>query len=308
MPVTLCVVSADAAIPDNPNSSNQGGTADKANLSSRVCDSITLDRTAPGLAVDASATSAIVGDLVTFTAQASDATSGLSGAYAWAFGDNTSPAAGTTASHTFTAPGTYEVSVVTKDNAGNETIAKKVITVGAKPTSNGSGGGGVPAAGNGSGVVTAPPKIDGPAQSTDVGGLDVLAPKRMKLTSKTRTLAIALTTTAPGTASLALVRGGRIAAQGSATIAAAGTVGFKLRLPKKLKAGVYQLKITFRGATRTIRITFTAAKKKTARRARAADWDSARPLVDAASAPSALPTGAMPKAPASRSVNLAVRK
>jgi len=33
------------------------------------------------------------------------------------------------------------VSVVSADNAGNETTAKKVITVNPRPTSNGNGGG-----------------------------------------------------------------------------------------------------------------------------------------------------------------------
>jgi plastocyanin len=306
VPVTLCVISADAAIPDNPSSSNQFATADKANLSGRVCDSITLDRTAPALAVDASGTSVTVGDLVSLTAQGSDATSGLSGNYAWGFGDNTTPGAGASVSHTFTAAGTYEVSVVTTDNAGNETTAKKVITVNAKPTSNGSNGG----SSGGSGTTTTPPKIEGPAQSASVAGLDVLAPKRVKLTAKTKSLGIALTAETPGTVSLALVRGGRIAAQRTANIAGAGTVGFKLRLPKKLKAGAYQLKISFqpqgaaKATTKTVRMTFTAAKKKKKAKARAA---VAVPLVDAAGAPRGLPTGTMPNAPRSRSVNLPVR-
>ena len=83
VPVTLCVVSADASIPDNPSSSNQAQPANKANLSDMACDSITLDRTAPALSLDATATSVYVGDLVSLTAQASDATSGLTGTYAW---------------------------------------------------------------------------------------------------------------------------------------------------------------------------------------------------------------------------------
>jgi PKD repeat protein len=298
VPVTLCVKSADASIPDNPSSSDQSQSASKANLSNMVCDSITIDRTAPSLAIDATATSVTVGDLVAFTAQASDATSGVSGAYAWTFGDNTSPGAGGSVSHTFTAPGTYEVSAVTTDNAGNETAAKKVITVNARPTIGNPGGGG----GSGSGVTPAPPKVEGPSQSTDVGRLDVVAPKRVKLTSKTKTLAVALTADVPGRASLALVRAGRIAAQGTVTIAGAGTVGYKLKLPKKLKAGLYQLKITFAGRTKTIKITFTGPAKK--RKARAA---VSVPLVDAASAPTGLPTGAMPGAPRTRSVNFPVR-
>jgi uncharacterized protein YfaS (alpha-2-macroglobulin family) len=86
--------------------------------------------------------------------------------------------------------------------------------------------------------------------------------------TRTRTLPVALTADAPGTVSFALVCAGRVAAQGTAKLAAAGTVGFRLKLPKKLKAGIYQLKITFGGNARTIKITFVGAKK--ARKARAA--------------------------------------
>jgi PKD repeat protein len=324
VPITLCVVAADAAIPDNPSSANQSASAADANLSNRVCDSITLDRTAPALAIDASATTATAGDLLTFTAQASDATSGVTGAYAWGFGDNTSPGAGASVSHTFTAPGTYEVSVVTKDNAGNETTAKKVVTINARPPAGGTGGGsgsgsGTGAAsGGGAGTVTAPPSVKeisqsaggGGTQTTAVAGLDIVAPKRVKITGKTKTLSVALTADTPGKALLALVRGGKIHAQGAATITDGGTFGYRLRLPKKLKAGAYLLKISFRpqgaakASTKTIRITFTAARKARKARTAAAVRVAHRQPVDAATAPVAVPTGAMPNAPGSRRVHL----
>lgn len=140
-PVTLCAVSADAAIPDNPDSSNQSGSATSANLSTRACDSITVDRTAPMVSVAASGTMVTAGDL-SFTAQASDATSGLSGNYAWTWGDNTTGGTGSSATHTFTAPGTYEVPVTTADGAGNPATAKKVVTVQPRPADGGGASGG----------------------------------------------------------------------------------------------------------------------------------------------------------------------
>ena len=68
---------ADASIPDNPSSSNQSASADKANLSEPV---VRRRRARPDRAaasIGASATTVKVGDLVTFQAQASDATSGV---------------------------------------------------------------------------------------------------------------------------------------------------------------------------------------------------------------------------------------
>ena len=43
-PVTVCAVSADASVPDNPSSVNQSQSADKGNLSEEKCDTVTLDR------------------------------------------------------------------------------------------------------------------------------------------------------------------------------------------------------------------------------------------------------------------------
>ena len=51
---------------------------------------------------------------------------------------------------------------------------------------------------------------------------------------------MALTAETAGKAQFALVRSGRIAAQGGISITKPGTLGFKLKLPKKLKAGSLQ--------------------------------------------------------------------
>jgi plastocyanin len=326
VPVTFCVIAADAAIPDNPNGANQGANASQANLSARVCDSIQLDRTAPQVAITPSATTVYTGDLVQLDVAASDATSGLSGAYAWAYGDNTAAGAGEHTSHSFTQPGTYEVKVSTKDGAGNETTAAKVITVNARTTpdpkpspspSPSPGPSSSPAGSPSPGPSPAPSPSTGggstPTQVTTVAGLEVTAPRRV--TAKTRSVAVALTADTPGKAALALVRSGKVHAQGTATIAAAGTVGYKLRLPRKLKAGAYQLKISFTPAgaatatTRTVKLTITSAakkKKKKAAKASLARAASVTPRVSATGAPAGMPSG---KAPAgtSRSVHLPLR-
>lgn len=323
-PVTFCVVAADSAIPDNPHSANQGANASQANRSDRTCDSIVIDRTAPQVTITPSATSVLVGDLVSFAVQAADATSGLTGQYAWTWGDNTSPGTGETATHTFTAPGTYEVKVATKDAAGNETTAAKVITVNPRPTTDPDGDDdpaqptsptAPPTTTTGGTTTTAPTAKEvaaaaggGPVQETTVAGLEVLAPKRLKLTARTKALAVALTAEGPGKAALALVRGGRVYVKGTAVIGGAGTVGYKLRLPRKMKGGAYQLKISFtpqgavKASTKTVKLTVVTAKKKKARKAALASTASVKPRV--AGGPVAVPTGKVPKAPASRRVRL----
>jgi plastocyanin len=327
-PVTFCAISADSAIPDNPNGPDQGASADKANKSSRVCDSIVIDRTAPQATVTADRTTVLTGDLVTFGVQASDATSGLAADLAWKWGDNTADGMGAAPTHSFTTAGTYEVKATVKDAAGNATTAAKVITVNPRPTGtdNGGGGGTTPtptptqSTGGGSGTVTPAPTVKeivkeaggGGAQETTVAGLEVVAPKRLKLTAKTRALSIALTAEAPGSAAIALVRAGKVHAKGTAAIAAVGTLGYRLRLPKKLKAGAYQLKISFtpRGAstatTKTVRLAVTAAKRaRRATLARAAGASGHRAgALRLEDAPFGLPTGKAPKAPRSRRVDL----
>ncbi|HEX6459276.1 MAG TPA: PKD domain-containing protein, partial [Thermoleophilaceae bacterium] len=132
--IHACVRAADAAIPDNPNGPNQSQSAEKANLSDAQCDSIVLDRAAPAAAITASATSVEVGDLVSFQAQATDATSGVAAGTTWSWGDNTAGGSGAAATHTFTQAGSYEVRVTVADNAGNSGTATKVITVSAPST------------------------------------------------------------------------------------------------------------------------------------------------------------------------------
>jgi hypothetical protein len=220
--------------------------------------------------------SAKVGDLVSFGAQASDATSGVAGGFDWSFGDTTGGATGDAVNHTFTQAGTYEVRAKTLDGAGNQGTATKVVTVPAA----GTGGGGTPGGG----------AQGGSDDGTSAAALDVTAPRKLK--AKAKSLPLTPTADTPGKASFALVRSGRVIARGSKALDA-GTTTYKLKLPRKVKAGRYVLKVTFtpaggRATTTTRKVTLTGKAK--ARKARAsAAAHGAR--VSGAGAPVGLPNG-----------------
>jgi hypothetical protein len=71
--------------------------------------------------------------------------------------------------------------------------------------------------------------------------------KLKRLAGKTKRwyLPVALSPDGAGSAALALVRAGRIVARAGVSFSRAGTVGLRMRLPRRLKAGAYVLKITF---------------------------------------------------------------
>ena len=299
-PLTFCARASDSSIPDRPASSDQlaGLTSSDANISSPGCGYVILDRAAPQIGIGGGAATATTGQLLAFSASATDPAagiapgSGVTGAYTWSWGDNTANGSGVNASHTFTQAGTFQVKLTTADNAGNAAEVTKTVTVTAPPAGGGGtggtgGAGGTPGAGTpgggtstgSGGTVTAPPTAQqiahrtgasgaGATQTTSAGSLDVLTAKRLRISKKPKALPLALTADGPGVATFALVRGGRIVSQAGLNVTKAGSIGFRLKLPKKLKAGAYGLKITFKAAgaakaaTRTIRITFTAAKKK----------------------------------------------
>ena len=142
----FCAFSADAAVPDNPSGTNQffHAQSNKANLSDRQCDSVVVDRAGPSVTANASSTTVTTGELVSFTASATDP-SGVTGSFTWDFGDNTAPGAGAVTTHTYTQPGTYVARATTSDAAGNQGQGTRTITVTAPPTNNpdpGGGGGG----------------------------------------------------------------------------------------------------------------------------------------------------------------------
>jgi hypothetical protein len=303
-PVWACVIAADASIPDNPSGPNQSQSAEKANLSDAKCDGVLLDRVAPSLSIDAPAT-AKIGDIVSFGSQASDATSGVAGGVTWSFGDNTGGASGESVKHTFTQAGTYEVQVKTSDAAGNQGTATKEIIVSAAIEQH--GGGTTPPPGGG-GTTTPPPSGGGDTttgggatggsadggdlddEGGDDAGLDVSAPRKLKLAKGK--LPVTVTTGAAGRLSVALVRSGRVVARGSKSIAE-GTRAYKLKLPRKAKAGRYALKVTFKPAggeatTITRKVQLTGRRKASAS---AATAGAHGPRVSGAGAPVALPDG-----------------
>jgi hypothetical protein len=280
-PLSLCVISADAAVPDKPFNSNQAGDAGQANLSNRVCDSITIDRTAPTLGLSGPA-SATVGGLNSFTTQAADATSGLTGFYTWSWGDGTPSETGAAATHTYANPGTYNVKVATTDAAGNSSSAEKTIVVAARPQPA------VPPADQG--THAGPPSTpSAPSAPAIAATLDVSAPKRVKA-ARLKSIPVALTAGGPGRAGVALVRSGRVHAQSAVTVGSAGTRSLKLKLPRRLPAGKYTLKIAWTPAGASaaqqisLKLSVVGPSKRKAR-------SSAAGRVSLADAPSGLPDG-----------------
>ena len=122
-------------------------------------------------------------------------------------------------------------------------------------------------------------------------GSDVLTGKRDL--AKAKALPIALTAEAGGKVSVALVRSGRVLARGSKAIAA-GTSTYRLKLPRKAKAGRYVLKATWtppRSAAITkLRNLRLVKSPPVRRRASASASASAGAVVGAG--PRALPDGA----------------
>ena len=137
--VWACVIAADASIPDNPNGSNQtahGGQGEPVRPELRRRGRSIAPP--PTVAIGVASAAVKVGDLVSFQASATDATSGLAGAAQWTWGDNTGGGTGDAVAHTYTQAGTYEVTLTVTDAAGNAATAKKAITVTA-PTRGGGG-------------------------------------------------------------------------------------------------------------------------------------------------------------------------
>jgi hypothetical protein len=278
-PVYFCARSADQAVPDIPGNADQftGSTADKANISAVGCGNVILDRTAPAVSTTANGVASAVavkaGDLVSFAAQASDATSGV-GALSWTFGDNTAGGSGAAVTHTYTQAGTFQATVSTADGAGNAGTSKVTVTVtpqGGATGSPGNGstttpppGGATGSTGNGSTTTIAPTPTQisqqvggGGTQKSIVAGLDIIAPKRIKIAPKLKAVPLALTASGAGKMTVALLKGTRIVARGGVNFTRPGTAGFKLKLPRKLAPGLYKLKITFTPAGATVATTKT---------------------------------------------------
>ena len=274
-PVYLCASAADQSVPDpdptaiepsnlpthvdqfkNP-ATGTGWTAGDANLADSSCGSVVLDRAPPTLTLQASDTTPATGDLVTFSASASDGISGISGPYTWDFGDNTPSKQGANITHTYGDPGTYHVTLSGHDGAGNEGSASVDLVV--KTEKGGTGDEGT--------VIAKPPSKeaiggkDG-TQTTTLVGLKVIAPKKHRLKKKPTPILLTLIASQPGAFQAALTKGPKIVSKGAGVLASAGTFGFKLRLPKRLAPGIYKLRLTYvpdgamSGSTKTIPIKF----------------------------------------------------
>ena len=290
-PLFVCVTSADSSIPDNPSSSNQSATADKANLSDKTCDSVVMDRTAPNATITTASTTVTRGQGVAFTAQASDATSGLSPqAGQWIWNDGTPAGSGDSAVHTFNQAGSYNVQYKVADTAGNQTTATRSITVVEPPagetpgggsssggTGNGSGstGSGAGSGQGGAAAFTAAQIIEaaggGTAQSADLGNVTVLAPRRVSLAGRRRSFLLGVTANRAGLLRLKLVKGRRVRSRTSAVLAA-GSKTQRMRLPKGMKPGRHALKVSFTpaGSSRAVTTSLGIGFTKPGRKARAA--------------------------------------
>jgi hypothetical protein len=272
-PLVFCALAADSAIPDvNGTNAFAGANSSNANLSDVGCGSIILDRVAPAVTAGSDATTVKSGQLVSFSAGATDGMSGLSGPFAWSFGDNTAGASGANVTHTYTQTGTFVASAVTHDGAGNTGTGTRTITVepGGGTTTGGTTTGGTATGGGTLGGPTTASGIDklpgvNATQAQSVGSLGVIAPKRFALKKGRRTLPVALTTDRPGKATLALLKGSRVVSRAAATFTLAGTFGLKMKLPKKLKAGKYKLKISFTPAGASKAVSRTLPLKITGR-------------------------------------------
>lgn len=232
-PVTVCAIAADAAVPNNPSSANQTGSATQANHSNSQCDSVVLDRQGPTLAVNASKTVVLAGEQVSLSPEASDSGAGLdASASRWEFGDGASAMTGGATTHSFDQPGTYVVSFRARDKVGNESTAQKSITVQAPPA----------------GGTTTTPEVPvtngGPLPGVRTGGVRVIVPKGVRL-GKAKRLVLRADAEQAGTLTLRLTRGKKVLSRLTVGLAPGETTQ-RLRLPKGLKRGTYTVKIAFK--------------------------------------------------------------
>lgn len=288
--VTFCAQQSDWALADKPGVVDQfsNQTSSSANTSDVACGNVVLDRGAP--TVDAGADRTVkAGDLVSFSATASDALSGV-GAIAWTFGDNTQGASGAAATHTYTQPGTYVAKAATTDGAGNageDTVTITVqpaatTTTGGTTTTGTKSGTPVPSTGGTSTQTvtqtearTVIVKESGASGTASVAlpGLDVEAPRALRVKKAGTKLPVLLDAEGAGTVTLALARGAKVVARGGTTLAAPGTFVSRLKLPAKVRAGTYTLRVSFtpkgqaKATTKKLTVKLAVVKRKAKARA-----------------------------------------
>jgi hypothetical protein len=268
-PVKVCAQSADASVPDNPSSADQSRSASQANISNSTCDTVLLDRNGPQLTVTASKTAILAGESVAFAAAVSDAVSGVDeNTHRWEFSDGAAAIAGNVATRTFDKPGTYLVTFRATDAAGNQATSKKTITVTARPGSGGGTATPPPSGGSGTPGTPGPAPVTGTGslKRVQVGDLTVLVPKKAKL-GKAKKLVLGARARKGGKLTIRLTRGKKVLSRLTARLSA-GESKQRLRLPRKLKAGTYSVKISFKANGTSWSATGTAklALKKAGRR------------------------------------------
>jgi hypothetical protein len=240
----VCAIVPDAAVPDNPTSADQRGTATQANRSDPKCTPVVLDRVAPQVLVSGPSQLA-VGQVGEFAAAATDATSGVASASAgWAWADGAT-SKGVDTAHAFAAPGTYRVTFTVADAAGNVAQAAKDVEVVA-PASP------APA------PAPAPPASGEPpvAQPAPAPALAVRVQGVRRVRGGRRVLHIAVTG-ASGSARVTLRRGRRVVAYGKRAIADGLLT---LPLPRKLVAGRHVVEVAAGAAAATAKIRLSGRK------------------------------------------------
>jgi hypothetical protein len=144
---------------------------------------------------------------------------------------------------------------------------------GSTPPPSGGGGGTTPTGTTGATQTTTPVTTTvisqqnggGGAQTTSLGSLDVIAPK--KLPAGRRQLLLALTPDTAGTLQVSFLKGAKVVARKAAVFGGAGTYSLKLKVPAKLKPGTYQLKLSFtptgasRAVAKTVKVKVVKAGK-----------------------------------------------
>lgn len=261
---TVCAVVPDAAVPDNPNSADQSGTATQANRSDPKCREVVLDRAAPQVAVTAPA-DLEAGTAGLFVAQIADAASGVTGA-TWNWGDGTT-STGADASHVYPAPGTYRVRFSVSDAAGNvaEVVRDVVVRKAASgvpadpaptpapggsdapapggPGSPAPGGPGSPAPGGPGSSAPGGPGSPAPSTKPAPGGpaSPALRVRVVRVAGKTVRLSV---TGASGTARVVLKRGARVVVSKRVAIKAGA---ISLALPRKLASGKHLVEVSSGG-------------------------------------------------------------
>lgn len=257
-PHEVCAAVPDAAVPDNPYSSDQSGTATQANRSDTKCATLTLDRSVPQLSV-AGPDELQVGVAGLFTAQATDATSGIASVSGWSWSDG-STTAGYDATHAFANPGTYRVRFSVTDAAGNKAEATKDVKVTAAPAQ--------PTPTATPSPTPQSPTTPGTPQSPAPPVTPAPSPAQPKLAVKagkvTKTALRAHVTGATGTVRVSLRRGRTVVVSKRVAIAG-GQISFKL--PRTVVAGKHVLEVVAgdRIATTSIKLAGKKAGAKGSR-------------------------------------------